>query len=86
MVTGDRARIAAAVKALMHSALRERVRTGRDAWSDAPPDRATPRWAVVAIGDEAALPDAGAAPRCAHRRSSMNGAAASASRCRSRAA
>ena len=56
MVIGDRARIAAAVQALMRSALRERVdpgvllvrcsaRTG------------SPAWAVLTIGDEAAQPE-----------------------------
>jgi signal transduction histidine kinase len=54
MVTGDRVRIAAAVKALMQSAVRERVEPGvvvarcSIGTEDA-------RWGVIAIGDEAAL-------------------------------
>ena len=61
-VTGDRARIAAAVKALMLSALRERVEPGvllvRCSVG-------APAWAVLAIGDESVLPEletAAAAP------------------------
>ena len=54
MVTGDRARIAAAVKALMQSAVRERVEPGVVvARCSAGIDN--PGWGVLAIGDEAAL-------------------------------
>jgi signal transduction histidine kinase len=55
-VTGDRARIAAAVKALMQSAVRERVEPGRlSARCSVAGDRQ--RWAVLAIGDDAVLPE-----------------------------
>jgi len=54
MVTGDRARIAAAVKALAYSALRERGEPGAVIveCSQVP---GNPAWAVIAIGDEAAV-------------------------------
>jgi len=59
-VAGDRRRIAAAVKALMQSAVRERVEPGvltvRCSVAG-PVDGTAPRWAVLAIGDEAAMPD-----------------------------
>jgi signal transduction histidine kinase len=59
-VVGDRPRIAAAVKALMQSAVRERVEPGvlsvRCSVAS-PVDRKAPRWAVLAIGDDAVLPD-----------------------------
>jgi signal transduction histidine kinase len=59
-VAGDRTRIAAAVKALMQSAVRERVEPGilfvRCSVAG-PVDGKAPRWAVVAIGDDAAMPD-----------------------------
>jgi signal transduction histidine kinase len=55
MVTGDRARIAAALKALMHAAVRERVDPGVIAVRCST-DAGNPGWAVLAIGDEAALP------------------------------
>ena len=64
IVTGDRARIAAAVRALMLSALRERVEPGvllvRCSVRSGDPE-----WAVLAIGDETALTeleDAASAP------------------------
>jgi signal transduction histidine kinase len=55
-VNGDRTRIAAAMKALMLSSLRERVEPGVllarcSATTGQPP------WAVLAIGDEASLPE-----------------------------
>jgi signal transduction histidine kinase len=55
-VTGDRARIAAAVKALMQSTVRERVDPGVVVarCSVAATGGA---WGVIAIGDEAVLPD-----------------------------
>lgn len=54
MVAGDRARLTAAVKALMQSALRERVEPGvLLVWTGT----AGGRWAVLAIGDEAVLPE-----------------------------
>ena len=58
-VTGDRPRIAAAVKALMQSAVRERVEPGIlfVRCSVAGPVDSAPRWAVLAIGDDDAMPD-----------------------------
>ena len=54
MVTGDRTRVAAALKALMHSALRERGEPGAIVVQcSALPGN--PAWAVVAIGDESTL-------------------------------
>jgi|SRR5687768_9355768 len=64
MVTGDRARIAAAVKALMLSALRERVEPGV-LLVRCSVGAGHPAWAVLAIGDESVLPElenAAAAP------------------------
>jgi signal transduction histidine kinase len=76
MVTGDRTRIAAAVKALTYSALRERGEPGavvvecsqQERRQGVPGDReerregvpgnrvsGSPAWAVIAIGDEAAV-------------------------------
>ena len=54
MVTGDRSRIAAAVKALTYSALRERGEPGAVVveCSQLP---GNPAWALIAIGDEAAV-------------------------------
>jgi signal transduction histidine kinase len=54
MVTGDRARIAAAVKALMQSAVRERVEPGVVV-ARCSAGTVTPAWGVLAIGDETAL-------------------------------
>ena len=53
-VTGDQTRISAALSALIHSALRERGEPGTVivACSTTP---GTPPWALVAIGDEAAV-------------------------------
>jgi signal transduction histidine kinase len=51
-VTGDRLRIAGAVKALLHSAVRERGEPGIIIAQCSVIDR----WGVVAIGDEAVLP------------------------------
>ena len=59
-VAGDRTRIAAAVKALMQSAVRERVEPGilSVRCSVAGPVAGNAlRWAVLAIGDDAAMPD-----------------------------
>ena len=60
-VAGDRTRIAAAVKALMQSAVRERVEPGilsvRCSVAGSDDSGRTPRWAVLAIGDEAAMGD-----------------------------
>jgi signal transduction histidine kinase len=53
-VTGDRARIAAAVKTLMQSAVRERVEPGILSVRCSIAGN-TPRWAVLAIGDDAAI-------------------------------
>ena len=54
MVTGDRTRIAAAVKALTYSALRERGEPGVVVveCSQVP---GSPAWALIAIGDDAAV-------------------------------
>jgi two-component system, OmpR family, sensor histidine kinase VicK len=54
MVTGDRTRLAAALKALIHSALRERGEPGVIV-VECSMINATPAWAVVAIGDESAV-------------------------------
>jgi signal transduction histidine kinase len=55
-VTGDRARIAAAIRALMQSAVRERVEPGiLSVRCSVATDRE--RWAVVAIGDGAIVPE-----------------------------
>ena len=56
MVTGDRARIAAAMKALMLSSLRERVEPGL-LLARCSVTTGKPAWAVLAIGDEASLPE-----------------------------
>ena len=56
MVTGDRVRIAAAVKALMQSALRERIEPGV-LLARCSAGTGSPRWGVIAIGDEAVLPE-----------------------------
>lgn len=57
MVTGDRTRLAAALKALMHSALRERGEPGVVvAQCSTAIDSTNGRYAIVAIGDEATLP------------------------------
>ena len=56
MVTGDRTRIAAAVKALMLSALRERVEPGV-LLARCSVGRGQPAWAILAIGDESVLPE-----------------------------
>ena len=64
-VTGDRTRIAAAVKALMQSAVRERVEPGilsvrcsvAGPVDGGPVGDRVPRWAVLVIGDDAAMPD-----------------------------
>ena len=63
-VTGDRTRIAAAMKALMLSSLRERVNPGV-LLVRCSATTGQPAWAVLAIGDEASLPElerAAAAP------------------------
>ena len=52
LVTGDRTRLSAAVKALIHSALRERGEPGVIVAECSRADG----WVVVAIGDETALP------------------------------
>lgn len=54
VVTGDRARIAAALKALMHSALRERGEPGVII-VECTAVTGNPGWGVVAIGDEAVV-------------------------------
>ena len=54
MVTGDRVRIGTAVKALMQSALRERIEPGV-LLARCSAGTGNPRWGIVAIGDEAVL-------------------------------
>ena len=56
IVTGDRVRLAAAIRALMQSALRERVEPGVVV-ARCSVGTGTPRWGVLAIGEEAALDD-----------------------------
>jgi signal transduction histidine kinase len=51
MVTGDRTRLTAALKALMHSALRERGEPGVIVVETSEVRDTTPPWAVVAIAD-----------------------------------
>jgi signal transduction histidine kinase len=52
MVTGDRARIATAVRALIHAAVRERIEPGVVVAACSVVDT----WGVVAVGDDASLP------------------------------
>jgi signal transduction histidine kinase len=54
-VTGDRARLSAAVTTLLHAALRERGEPGVIV-AECSVLGAAPRWAVLAVGDEDALP------------------------------
>lgn len=54
-VTGDRARLSAAITTLLHAALRERGEPGVIVAECSVLD-ATPQWAMLAVGDEAALP------------------------------
>ena len=54
-VTGDRARLSAAITTLLHAALRERGEPGVIVAECSVID-ATPPWAVLAVGDEDALP------------------------------
>lgn len=56
IVTGDRVRIASAIRALMQSALRERVEPGVVV-ARCTTGTGTPRWGVLVIGDDAALDD-----------------------------
>jgi signal transduction histidine kinase len=56
MVTGDRARLSAALGALFHSALRERGEPGVVVAECLTMETAGTNWAVVAIGDAAILP------------------------------
>jgi signal transduction histidine kinase len=55
MVTGDRARVTAGLKALIHSVVRERGEPGVVV-VDCSVVSGSPAWAVVAIGDAATLP------------------------------
>ena len=55
IITGDRTRLSAALKALMHSALRERSDAGMIVVESSIVD-GTPGWGVLAIGDESVLP------------------------------
>jgi len=54
-VTGDRARLSAAIKTLLHAALRERGEPGVIVAECSVVDGA-PSWAVLAVGEEQALP------------------------------
>jgi signal transduction histidine kinase len=54
-VTGDRARLSAAITTLLHAALRERGEPGVIV-AECSVLNATQRWAVLAVGDEEALP------------------------------
>ena len=53
MVTGDRTRLAAAIRALMHAALRERGEPGVILAECSTVSDNTQAWAIVTIGDEA---------------------------------
>jgi signal transduction histidine kinase len=55
MVTGDRARLAAALSALLRSALREHGAPGVVVAQCSIADNATTRWALVTIGDDSLL-------------------------------
>ena len=55
MVTGDRARIATIVKALIHAAVRERGEPGVVVSMVAVVKDTTPPWAVLVVGDESVL-------------------------------
>jgi signal transduction histidine kinase len=61
MVAGDRTRLAAALKALMHSVLRERGEPGVIVVQCSVLSEATPPVAVVAMGDESLIPSLAAA-------------------------
>ena len=54
-VTGDPGRLAAAIHALLHAALRERGEPGTIVAQCSVTDAAPP-WAVLAVGDEESLP------------------------------
>ena len=64
-VTGDRTRLAAAIKALMHSVLRERGEPGVIVVDCSTTADTTPAWAVVAIAEESLIPLLTAAARTA---------------------
>lgn len=63
MVTGDRVRLATALGALMHAALRERGDPGVIVVECSTLTDTSPSWAVVAIGDESIVPALVAAAR-----------------------
>jgi signal transduction histidine kinase len=63
VVTGDRARLAAAIRALMHSALRERGDPGVVVVECSTTTDTNPPWAIVAIGEESLIPSLTAAAR-----------------------
>jgi signal transduction histidine kinase len=63
MVTGDRTRLAAAIRALMHAALRERGEQGVIVVECFTLSEATQTWAIVTIGDEADAKSLAAAAR-----------------------
>ena len=63
MVTGDRARLSAAITTLLHASLRERGDPGVIVAECSVISDTAPGWAVLAVGDEAALPSLIAAAR-----------------------
>ena len=63
MVEGDRTRLAAAIKALMHAALRERGEPGVIAVECSTLSDTNQSWAIVTIGDEAEAKPLAAAAR-----------------------
>ncbi len=85
MVTGDRARLAVALRALIHAAVRERGDPGVIVVECSVFTDTTPASVLVTIGDDATGARARRGGTCA-RRPSMNGVADSAWRCRSAAA
>ena len=56
VVTGDRARLSAAITTLLHAALRERGEPGVIVAECAVLADTAPAWAILAVGEEAALP------------------------------
>jgi signal transduction histidine kinase len=55
LVTGDRGRLSAILKAMMHAALRERGKPGVVVSTVTALRDTTPPWAIVAVGDETVL-------------------------------
>jgi signal transduction histidine kinase len=63
MITGDRTRLASALRVLMHSAVRERGEPGVIVAQCFTLTDTNPRWAVLAIGAEPVLPSLAEAAR-----------------------